>query len=311
VNPQLTAEEVKDILRMTSDDIDRTGGGYNVDDHSEWYGYGRVNAERAVLEAQRRLNPILLRRVAFERTPSLAIPDVNPAGIGDTINVPDTAAVRSVEVGVDISHTYRGDLLIRLVAPDGRAAVLHDRQGGSLDNLVESLSAATTPSLASFVGAPAQGSWTLQVADLAPADTGILNRWSLTLELEGGPRTEWEAAPGLLIPDNDPQGIVSELSVDGSGALRDLELTVDINHTWRGDLRVTLQSPGGVAAEVQSQSGGGAQNLKRSYRPADSPALKALVDAAVEIQGVWRLRVADRAAQDVGKLNAWKLKLAT
>jgi subtilisin-like proprotein convertase family protein len=74
---------------------------------------------------------------------------------------------------------------------------------------------------------------------------------------------------------------------------------------------VTLQSPGGVAAEVQSQSGGGAQNLKRSYRPADSPALKALVDAAVEIQGVWRLRVADRAAQDVGKLNAWKLKLAT
>ncbi|MBU2602554.1 MAG: proprotein convertase P-domain-containing protein [Actinobacteria bacterium] len=310
-NPGLTGAEVRDILRETSDGIDTTNGAYDVGGHSDWYGYGRVNADRAVREAQRRLAPVPVRRVAFERTPALPIPDLNPAGVGDTIVVPDAATVRAVEVSVDISHTYRGDLVVRLVAPDGRTAVVHDRAGGSQDNLVATFSTATTPGLAAFVGASALGSWTLQVTDLARLDTGTVNSWSLSLELEGGPRTEWEATPGLIIPDNDPQGIVSELVVEGSGALKDIELTVDINHTWRGDLRVALESPGGVTAEVQGPGGGGAQNLKQTYRPAEVPALKALVDAGVGIQGVWRLRVADRASRDVGKLNAWKLKLTT
>lgn len=116
---------------------------------------------------------------------------------------------------------------------------------------------------------------------------------------------------GCRMRDNDPQGIASELVVEGSGALKDIELAVDINHTWRGDLRVALESPGGVTAEVQGPGGGGAENLTQTYRPAEVPALKALVDAGVGIQGVWRLRVADRARRDVGKLNAWKLKLTT
>ena len=311
VNPQLAAEQVKDILKHTSDPIDQANGSYNSDKHSDWYGYGRVNAQQAVLEAQARLAPATLRRVLLESSPALPIPDANPAGVADTIMVSDSATIRSLAVAVDISHTYCGDLEVRLVGPDGREAKLHNRAGGSLDNLVTTFSAAATPSLAAFAGAAAQGAWTLRVADLARVDTGTFNRWSLSVELEGGPRTEWETAPGRLIPDNDPQGVASELDVDGSGALRDLELTVDINHTWRGDLRVTLESPGGVSAEVQGPGGGGGENLKMTYRSVDVAGLKALVDAAVEIQGVWRLRVFDRAPRDVGKLNAWKLKLVT
>jgi subtilisin family serine protease len=51
-NPDLTAAEVKEILRQTADKIGRTADYYRG--HSRKYGYGRVNAEKAVAEAIRR-----------------------------------------------------------------------------------------------------------------------------------------------------------------------------------------------------------------------------------------------------------------
>jgi subtilisin-like proprotein convertase family protein/subtilisin family serine protease len=311
VNPELSSSEVKDILKETADKIDIADGNYNAEGHSEWYGWGRVNAFRAVQGAQRRLPPIPTRQVLYERTPGLPIPDFNSGGITDAIRVGDPAILRSLEVSLDISHTYRGDLRVRLIAPDDTVVLLHDRSGGSRDDLIITYSTGNNPRLADLAGKIAQGNWVLQVADLASADTGTLNRWALLMGLEGGPRTEWEANPGLIIPDNDPQGIVSEISVEVSGVLRDIALTVDINHSWQGDLRVALESPSGLSAQIHNLTGGPADNLKQTYRAGDTPALQALVDAETEINGTWRLRVADHAPRDVGKLNAWKLKLVT
>lgn len=48
VNPSLSYLEVKDIIRHTCDQIDKKNGLYDEDGHSEWYGYGRVNAKHAV-----------------------------------------------------------------------------------------------------------------------------------------------------------------------------------------------------------------------------------------------------------------------
>ncbi|MCB0625145.1 MAG: S8 family serine peptidase, partial [Saprospiraceae bacterium] len=52
VNPDLTAREVKEILQSTADKIGQPWE--YVNGHSEKYGYGRVNADRAVAEAMRR-----------------------------------------------------------------------------------------------------------------------------------------------------------------------------------------------------------------------------------------------------------------
>ncbi|MCR9289012.1 MAG: S8 family serine peptidase [Bacteroidetes bacterium] len=52
-NPDLTAKEVKDILRKTADKIGDPSE-YSSEGHSRKYGYGRVNADRAVAEALRR-----------------------------------------------------------------------------------------------------------------------------------------------------------------------------------------------------------------------------------------------------------------
>lgn len=48
VNPSLSREEVRDILREACDRIDEANGDYDGDGWSAWYGWGRVNAARAV-----------------------------------------------------------------------------------------------------------------------------------------------------------------------------------------------------------------------------------------------------------------------
>ncbi len=64
VNPNLTASEVKEILEKTADKIideepDLNGdsrGNYDTNGHSEWFGYGKVNARKAVEEAKSRID---------------------------------------------------------------------------------------------------------------------------------------------------------------------------------------------------------------------------------------------------------------
>ncbi|MEN8178316.1 MAG: S8 family serine peptidase [Pseudomonadota bacterium] len=311
VNSELTAEEVKQILRETSDKIDTSNGNYNSEGHSDEYGWGRVNAARAVRLARDRLDPVVNRQVSFQSSPGLAIPDNNAVGISSAISVSDGALARSIQVSVNIEHTYQGDLQVRLTAPDGSEALLHDRKGGGQDNLVRNFDMDDTPSLTNLTGQSATGNWVLSVSDRASIDTGVLKDWGFTLGLDGAPNTEWETSPGVHIPDHDAQGIISELPVDGQGSLTDIELTVDITHTWRGDLNVSLESPGGMSAAIHQMQGGSKDNLQRTYMAADTQVLQALVDAGVEINGTWKLRVADSQSQDVGKLNAWKLALKT
>lgn len=49
VAPNLTREEVRDILCRSAERIDEAGGGYGPDGHSPLYGFGRVNAHKALL----------------------------------------------------------------------------------------------------------------------------------------------------------------------------------------------------------------------------------------------------------------------
>jgi len=84
-------------------------------------------------------------------------------------------ASSAVKVGVDIVHTYRGDLVIDLVAPDGTAYRLKNSStSDSADNVV----ATYTVNASSEVAA---GTWKLRVQDVYAGDTGYINSWNLTL----------------------------------------------------------------------------------------------------------------------------------
>ena len=116
-----------------------------------------------------------------EVSPALAIPDNTPAGVSSTIAISGPGTIAAIKVGVNIAHTFIGDLKVELVSPSGRRAVLHDRKGGGGDDIVSTFDATTSPALASLVGEPIAGNWVLEVRDLEGQDVGRLNRWSIEL----------------------------------------------------------------------------------------------------------------------------------
>lgn len=108
----------------------------------------------------------------FENTTDYAIADNatvdSPITVNRTGNAPST-----LKVDVNIVHTYIGDLKVDLVAPDGTLYNLHNRTGGSADNIVK----AVTVNASSEV---ANGVWKLRVNDNANLDTGKIDSWKLT-----------------------------------------------------------------------------------------------------------------------------------
>ncbi|MET0422428.1 MAG: M4 family metallopeptidase [Actinoplanes sp.] len=104
----------------------------------------------------------------------VAIPDNTT--VTSTVTITDCAATPSASssVEVHIVHTYIGDLVVSLLAPDGTAYVLHSRAGGSTDNIDQTYSV-------NLAGETANGTWTLRVQDAASIDTGYLNSWKLSL----------------------------------------------------------------------------------------------------------------------------------
>jgi subtilisin family serine protease len=58
VNPGLNAQQVKEIIRETAEKIDPSNGQYDLQGHSIYYGYGKVNAEEAVKKALALRSPL-------------------------------------------------------------------------------------------------------------------------------------------------------------------------------------------------------------------------------------------------------------
>src|SRR5262249_28812090 len=151
--------------------------------------------------------PKVLRR---ESQVDREIPDNNNVGLVDEIAVAELQTIAGLQVGVDISHPWRGDLKVTLTTPWGVVIELHPKnQGGSADDLKVTYDETSLPALATLRGRSTQGAWKLAVQDLAPADVGRLNRWWLEFVSAGGgsaPITLQES-PGSMIPDNSNAGI--------------------------------------------------------------------------------------------------------
>ena len=123
------------------------------------------------------------RHIDQDSSPSVAIPDNDPAGISDSIDIKATGNISDIKVWVDITHTWIGDLRVKLATPAGGEIILHERSGRSQDNLIKTYSAENLAAINALVGRSAQGTWTLWVTDLAGRDVGKLNRWGLKLTL--------------------------------------------------------------------------------------------------------------------------------
>ncbi|MEW5852674.1 MAG: proprotein convertase P-domain-containing protein [Myxococcota bacterium] len=125
------------------------------------------------------------------------IPDV--AQVASVINVTGAGEVVALGVEVFISHTYDSDMELTLLGPTGTEVILASRAGGSGDDFTATVfhdgaasgiaegfppfTGAYRPQepLSAFNGTTVGGTWTLQVYDAAPPDTGYITTFGMYL----------------------------------------------------------------------------------------------------------------------------------
>ncbi|MCW1717749.1 S8 family serine peptidase [Pseudoalteromonas sp. A3] len=158
------------------------------------------------------IQPVGLNDFTYSSNASVDIPDNSPVGAVSVINVPDDLTVFGTIADVDITHTYSGDLVVKLVSAQGTQVTLQSNVGGSSDDIVRSFTSE------SFNGEVATGDWTLHVEDTAAADTGTINTWSLTLSAIG----EVSPQPPRAGFDVETQGLTVNFTDSSTDANNDI-----------------------------------------------------------------------------------------
>lgn len=153
--------------------------------------------------------------ISYPNTDVISIPDNDTTGISSTTNVPDNISIAAVDVTVNITHTWVGDLVITLTSPSGTEVTLRDRSGGSADNINE------TYSVTDFNGESGLGDWTLNVSDHAGADVGTLDSWTLDLTgvVDGGGPGNQAPTASFTSSTSDLIATFTDTSSDSDGSI--------------------------------------------------------------------------------------------
>jgi gliding motility-associated-like protein len=285
---------------------------------------------------------------------SLPIPDANAQGVNSNLIFSGAFEITDVNVTVNITHTFTGDLTLILTGPSGTSVILSAENGGGGDNFTNTvfdddaedpISEAGAPftgsfipdeALSAFIGENSGGQWTLNVADNAGFDTGTIDSWSLDIcgfeqddsdgdgvpdgvdncpdlantdqadldedgigdvcddDIDGDGIVNAEdncpevANPGQEDIDGDGIGDVCdeecgiyesanvpiEIAADASDVeayeatvevtenvyITDINVTVNIDHTWNSDIALFLVNPQGEFIELSILNGGNSQN---------------------------------------------------
>ena len=222
---------------------------------------------------------------------AVPLPDVTTTDI--PITVPDTGFVGDVNVRVRLNHTFDGDLVISLIAPDGTSVALANNRGGAGDNYGNGANdcsgtptvfddAAGTPisagvapfagtfrpdqALSALNGKQMNGVWKLRVNDTANLDTGTLG--CATIEIQPQLYFCCGVAGTPIISAAPPAVMVSESVAPANGAPDPDETVtmsfplVNVGTGPTTNLVATLLPGGGVNAPSGPQNYG-------SFSPVD------------------------------------------
>ena len=148
-----------------------------------------------------------------------------------------------------------------------------------------------------------------------------------------GPPAVFSNTTPVAIPDNTPAGVTSTITVPAGANISDLDVRItDLDHTWVGDLKMTLKGPDNTTITLMNRPGSGtfgssgdnftntvlddeattpieqipnapATDFTGSWKPDE--ALSAFDGKAPA--GIWTLTVSDNESPDAGTLNAWAL----
>lgn len=166
----------------------------------------------------------------------------------------------------------------------------------------------------------------------------------LSMSAHGGYERTYSGS-GLTIPDNQPGGATTSIVVDEAPVLIDrMWITVEgLNHTWAGDVTLTLEHELGGSLRLVERVGrstgtgfGDSSDYARTYIFRDGGAdlwsfaagvgsdgaippgtysasdevggMHSFGDGGFGLtRGLWTLRASDSAAQDTGSLSGWSI----
>jgi C1A family cysteine protease len=115
----------------------------------------------------------------------------------------------------------------------------------------------------------------------------------------GGDATTGSASPAAAIPDNTPAGVSSTITLVSSATVTEnVVVTLDISHSWQGDLIVTL-THAGKTVTLHNGTGGSTDDVKGTFTFTEFNGLPR--------SGDWVLKVVDKARVDTGTVNSWSL----
>ncbi|MET9638663.1 S8 family serine peptidase [Streptomyces virginiae] len=167
-NPGITPAQLRDKLATQANDVacpsDSRCKGTTA--KNGFFGEGQVDALKAVGSTPP-------PGKYFENTADFAIGDNTTVESPITVSGVTGNAPATLKVGVNIAHTYIGDLKVDLIAPDGSVYTVHNRSGGGTDNINQVYTVNASSEVAG-------GTWKLRVNDNAGGDTGKIDSWNLT-----------------------------------------------------------------------------------------------------------------------------------
>ncbi|WP_373987631.1 S8 family serine peptidase [Duganella sp. BuS-21] len=200
VNPHLGYRDVQQILAYTAHQTDYSSGYVVANGAGDWNGgglqyiygtqttgFGQVDALAAVrlaaswgTAARTVANTV---EVTASQKVAQAIPDDSTTGVTSVIEITSDMVVERVDVGINISHSYIGDLQIALTSPSGTTSYLMVRPSqGALSAYGSSQDDVhfTFDTVLNW-GETATGKWSLNVMDLETLITGTFTDWTLDL----------------------------------------------------------------------------------------------------------------------------------
>ncbi|MEM8604084.1 MAG: S8 family serine peptidase [Cyanobacteria bacterium P01_H01_bin.121] len=199
-NPYLTVDQVKTLLRETTDRIVDASpdpqlglelGIYANQGHSPWFGYGKVNAGRAVQAARTSLPTISTSLRAFTIGSSQRQPLRARQRLQIPLRITETGLLQDVQISVQLTHGFIGNLSLTLISPQQTTALLQSRTGVvrvkqflSKPQLFEqTYTTNEAPALTQFFNEPVNGLWQLQISDPVGEQSGEFLSCSLSLKL--------------------------------------------------------------------------------------------------------------------------------
>jgi len=137
--------------------------------------------------------------------------------------------------------------------------------------------------------------------------------------------TTFANTTSVAIPDL--KTVSSKITINQDLTISDLNVKVNIAHTYDSDLTITLIGPDGTSVNLFNRRGGSGDNLTNTYfndeatvmiRNGAAPFAGSFKPEAVlsafdgkNTRGTWELRITDNAKTDIGTLKNWALDVTT